>query len=93
MPGAPLIGKVATPDFNILGAILGGPRYMSSYLASKDAAAQQQQQMGMNADYAQQLIKRPDFQGAFQPRGSALCQSVGVDAGRHAAGGGARQIR
>ena len=68
MPGAPLIGKVATPDFNILGAILGGPRYMSSYLASKDAAAQQQQQMGMNADYAQQLIKRPDFQGAFQPR-------------------------
>ena len=68
MPTAPLIGKVATPDFNILAAIMGGPRYMSQYMGQRDQAAQAQNQMGLNAQYAQDLIKRPDFQGAFQPR-------------------------
>ena len=68
MPTAPLIGKVATPEFNILGLLMGGPKYMSQYMGAKDQATQAQQQMGLNAQYAQDLIKRPDFQGAFQPR-------------------------
>src|SRR4249920_1065405 len=68
MPQAPLIGKVAMPDFNILGALIGGPRYMSQYLGARDQAQQAQTQMGMNADWARQLEATPQFQAGTQAR-------------------------